>query len=62
MIPVRKAYSSQAQRNYFEMCRNEGGEGCPDKKTLDEFHAKSKGHMTNKQLPRRAKAKKTIAL
>lgn len=40
-------YVSDAQRRFFEMCRKtpgakfKSGRKCPDKKTLDEYHAEA---------------------
>jgi hypothetical protein len=55
---VFKSYASQAQRNLMEGMRHgwhpEGVKSIPSKVT-DEFHDKSKGHMRNRDLPRRVR-------
>lgn len=55
---VNKKYLSEAQRNLFEACLNNPGSvqgKCPPRKVLEEYHAKSRGKMSNKDLPKRKK-------
>jgi len=60
-IHVFKAYQSQAQRNLMEGMRHgwhpEGEKPIPGK-VLDDFHNKSRGHMTNASLPAKVHHKK----